>query len=390
MDLSFITLSLLDCMALGYFLAFVLSNTSELRIHLRYCSIDDDSLCVLMRELSKNAEASREAGVLQGVTDFDISHNKIGDDGIACIATALQTNTTVRTLNVSRCGISDVGAKSLARALALTNLTALVIFSNQIEDNGIACIATVLQTNSTMRKLNVGACDISDVGAETLARALAVNKSLHTLYTHCNEIGNNGIAHIATALETNNILKELIVGDETVTDEGAVLLSSALTTNRSMECLTLCWLCTNPDDTLKEIGECVRRSKLRELELSIHMPQSSGEAPVQWLQCVEVGGKKIIQSQEDSRPLQTLSKAFYLSIATPRPLVIRVHMEHVRQTLEGTAATVNTARQRKELPHISFINNFRLQKTCMCLRVALARDHSAVRNLILSNSGSTE
>ena len=85
---------------------------------LTYCSIDDYSLCVLMGELSKHAEASRE-GVLHGVTELNISVSKIGDKGIAYIATALHTNTTMRTLNVWNCHISNVGAESLARALAV-------------------------------------------------------------------------------------------------------------------------------------------------------------------------------------------------------------------------------------------------------------------------------
>ena len=33
---------------------------------------------------------------------------------------------------------------------------------------------------------------------------------------------------------------------------------------------------------------------------------------------------------------------------------IRLYVEQVRQALEATAATVNTARQEKGLPHIEF------------------------------------
>ena len=61
-------------------------NTRELCLDLSYCSINDHSLCGLMGELSKHAEASRE-GVLHRVTELNISFNKIGDNGIACIVT---------------------------------------------------------------------------------------------------------------------------------------------------------------------------------------------------------------------------------------------------------------------------------------------------------------
>ena len=133
----------LDSIAIGYFLAFVLRNTSKLYVDLSYCSIDDHSLCVLMGELSKHAEASRE-GVLYRVTRLNISHN---------------------TLDVNSCDISDVGAESLARALAVNrSLLELYISSNQIGNNGIAHIATALQTNNTLQTLTVYDCSVTRLG----------------------------------------------------------------------------------------------------------------------------------------------------------------------------------------------------------------------------------
>ena len=100
-NLSFVTMSPLDCAGLGIsWHLFSGTLVIELRVNLSYCSIDDHSLCVLMGELSKHAEASRE-GVLHGVTELNIGVNKIGDKGIAYIATALHTNTTMRTLVVT-------------------------------------------------------------------------------------------------------------------------------------------------------------------------------------------------------------------------------------------------------------------------------------------------
>ena len=296
MDISFITMSPLDCIAFGFFLAFVLRNTSELCVDLSYCSIDDHSLSVLMGELSKHAEPSMQEGVLHGVIKLNISYNKIRDNGIACIATALWTNTTMRTLYVCN-------------------------------------------------------CDISDEGIESLARALAVNRSLLELNISNNQIWINGIAHIATALQTNNTLQTLKVYDCSVTDEGAVLLSSALTTNRSMECLELDWSSTHPDSTLKEIGECFRKSTLRILTLRIFRPQPSGVASTveqvkEWLQCAEVGGKELIQSLEDSR-LQIVNLIWVTYSGT---CDVHEHKSHVRQVLTTTA----NSRKNKGINCIEF------------------------------------
>ena len=299
-DLSHTTLSPLDCMAFGYFLAFVLRNTSKLCVNLSFCSIDDYSLCVLMGELSKHAEASRE-GVLHRMTKLRIGFNKIGDNGIAYIATALETNTTMRTLDVHGCSISDVGVKSLAKALT-------------------------------------------------------VNRSLHELNMMMNYIGDNGMIQIATALQTNKVLH--IVSNNfimRITDKGVLSLSSAIR-NCSVEHLTLEWSSAHPDNALKEIGESARRSKLKTLTLMQQIPPSYAatvEKAKEWLQCVEVGGKNLIQSQEDSQ-LQTLNLIIiYIMPGSD----ITLYLKQVCQALKATAATVNTARQEKGLPHIEFITN---------------------------------
>ena len=298
-NLSSVTMSPLDCAAFGYILAFFLRNTSELCVNVTDCSIDDHSLCVLMGELSKHAAVSRE-GVLHGVTELGISFNEIGDKGIAYIATALHTNTTMRTL-----GVYD--------------------------------------------------CHISNVGAESLARALAVNTSLQKLDMSANNIGYNGICELVTALQTNTTLKKLSFYDchDWMTDQEVLLLSSAIRHHCSMERLDLDWSCTDPGNTLKEIGESVRRSKLRELVLVCLPPQSQLKPDIkkarEWVKCVEIGGNDLIQSQENSL-LQTLRLNIRSNDSDTKPL-----LEQVQQTLKVTAATVNTARQQKGLPHIRFI-----------------------------------
>ena len=71
LDLSFVTLSPLDCLSVGYFLAFVLRNCRELTVYLFLCGIDDHSFGLMMGELSRHAEAC-PAGALHGVTELNV------------------------------------------------------------------------------------------------------------------------------------------------------------------------------------------------------------------------------------------------------------------------------------------------------------------------------
>ena len=235
LNVCYITMSPLDCMAIAYFLAFVLKNT-ELSVDLSYCSFDEQLLSVLVEELSKYAEDCRDG--FHGVKDLNLNGNKI-------------------------------------------------------RDNGMACIATVLRTNSTLKKLQIG--------------------------------------------------------DTTVTDKGVQILSTALAANSSVEHLKVTWICTHPDSTLKEIGEGVRKSKLRLLELKMLMllPSSRAIATVEkakyWLKCLKAGGQELIQSQEESH-LENLSlDGYYFS---PGAEITQMLKEHVCQALNETAAKVNFARSK--------------------------------------------
>ena len=123
--------------------------------------------------------------------------------------------------------------------------------------------------------------------------------------------------------------------------------------------LLLYWSSTYPDSTLKKIGECVSKITLRTLMLVMNMP--SGEVPVveerskEWLQCVEVGGKELIQSLEDSH-LQTLYFAFHYTTKLRLNLRQQSHqLDQLRQALDAMAATVNTARRQKGLPDIYYL-----------------------------------
>ena len=310
-DLTAITLSPLDCMSVGYFLTFIRRIDRKIHLFLVNCGINSHSIGLMMGELSKCA-CPEDA--LHGVAWLNISSNKIGDNGIAHIATALQSNTTMTSLYIRKCSISDEGA-------------------------------------------------------ESLARALAVNRSLQELDITENEIGDNGIAHIATALKTNSTLKELEFdenrdatyegGTTVATDKGALSLAAALTANSSMDHLKLYWSSTHPDSTLKKIGEYLRTSMLYRLDLVMNMP--SGGAPVaeerakEWLQCVEVGGKELIQSLEDSHHYSNLQHLrFLLDSQTETYMKNRCKMifKQSIEALRATVTAVNTARKQRRLPSV--------------------------------------
>ena len=169
----------------------------------------------------------------------------------------------------------------------------------------------------------------------------------------------------------------------TITDEGALSsLAAALTANSSMKRLNLYWSSTHPDSTLKKIGECVRnKPKLYELELIMNMPL--GKAPVaeerakEWLQCVEVGGKELIQSLEDSHHYSNLRDLRFLLDSRTKAYMSNQYSRIFKQSiraLRATAAAVNTAREQKGLDKINtwLIDNTRYTENTTDFQKSLA------------------
>ena len=351
LDLRFVNMTPYDCISVRHFLA-TLPKSGELSVHLAYCSIDDHSLDLLVGKFPTHAEVCWQSGIttmkrldvcwcsisdvgaqslakaiIAGNTSIrleylNISDNKIGDNGIVHIATALQKNTTMKELDVHKCSISDVGAKSLAEAIAgNTSIRLLNISDNKIGDNGIVHIATALQKNTTMKELDVHKCSISDVGAQSLAEAIAGNTRLEYLNISDNKIRDNGMVHIATAFHT---FKTLLAD----------------------------WTSTLPDNTLTEMASKFfhNKSTLSKLDIIIFMPHTD-EAEVsvkEWHRRVEKGGKKLMQSLENS----CLSELYLVVWPKIGP--------QTRTSLDEAARSVNSARSEKGRSSIKFLGN------CFC------------------------
>ena len=128
---------------------------------------------------------------LQGNTSLkslNVSRNQIKYEG----AKALAQNQTLTSLDVSHNEIVDVGAKALAQNQTLTSLDVSI---NWIGDEG----AKALAQNQTLISLNISGNQIWDGGAN----ALAQNQTLTWLGVHANRIGDEAYQRIRLMLQTN-------------------------------------------------------------------------------------------------------------------------------------------------------------------------------------------
>ena len=96
--LDLVTLSPLDCISLFYFLSSVRTLTrGNVRVDLGICQIDSHSQAVLLGEFPEHGKSSTTR-VLDCVTEWVM--RDITDTGLACIGTALTTNSTLKILKL--------------------------------------------------------------------------------------------------------------------------------------------------------------------------------------------------------------------------------------------------------------------------------------------------
>ncbi|KAF4015584.1 hypothetical protein G4228_007317 [Cervus hanglu yarkandensis] len=116
--------------------------------------------------------------------DLDsLSENKIGDEGVAQLATTFPQLKALETLNLSQNNITDVGACKLAEALPAlaASLLRLSLYNNCICDAGAESLAHVLPDMVSLRVLDVQYNKFTAAGAQQLAAGLRKCPQVKTL-----------------------------------------------------------------------------------------------------------------------------------------------------------------------------------------------------------------
>ena len=138
---------------------------------------------------------------LQGLLLY---HNQISDEGATALAQAMKGNTTLQRLYLGNNQISDEGATALARAMkGNTTLLRLYLDYNLIGDEGATALAQAMKGNTTLRQLSLDNNQISDKGATALAQAMKGNTTLYLLSLGNNQISDEGVTALGSLLDGN-------------------------------------------------------------------------------------------------------------------------------------------------------------------------------------------
>ena len=151
------------------------------------------------------------------LTELDLSGNRsVSDTGAFFIAEGLILNTSLRTLQLSGCGISAEGAKFISGALEInTSLKVIDLGDNELRDTGFGYLANALKQNDSLKELHLRKCGMTDRGLELLAVALTVNRSIQVLDVGGNvSISVGGLSVLTEHLKRNIGLVKLYLSEQ--------------------------------------------------------------------------------------------------------------------------------------------------------------------------------
>jgi hypothetical protein len=183
-------------------------------LRLEGCGIGPSTCRAIAKGLMQRRDSSRPLSLhLAG-------NPNIGDAGVAALAAAIRTigakkkRRVLATLDLSACGVGNVGAEALALALEGTHergcsIGELDLSNNRVSDLGTAAIARTLFANSadteTLSRLNLSYNkDIGDRGATELAAAWGARLP-HLELRSCNVYAEGATAFGAAC---RNLIKE--------------------------------------------------------------------------------------------------------------------------------------------------------------------------------------
>ncbi|XP_064390931.1 NACHT, LRR and PYD domains-containing protein 3-like [Halichondria panicea] len=166
------------------------TNKSLKYLNLSNCSLSLNNHGALPRLLSTNTT----------LKDLYLSHNIIGNTELRYICEALSTNTSLKRLHLTNCSLTISEDNGAALYQLLNALEFLYLSYNTV--TSCRHIAAGLAVNKTLRTLNLSRCNLTDQSIEELSTGL-INK-ITTLYIEGNDsITEDGMKTLARHLTTH-------------------------------------------------------------------------------------------------------------------------------------------------------------------------------------------
>ena len=189
---------------------------------------------------AKALAAALTSGNFRRLEHLDLACNVLGPDGVAALATLLEPIDSDDSDESGDAASADDGGSTLSddgkRGAGLYSLDLAVNNAGgDGERGGIRALMKALETNTSLRMLNLRGNDLTPEHAGDVAEMLCENVTLTQLNVGYNKIYNEGAWELAEALSENPSLLGLDIQRNEISDDGAEWIRGLLAANSTIE-----------------------------------------------------------------------------------------------------------------------------------------------------------
>lgn len=236
----------------AYAMAQVLQGTALYSCQLTYLDLRGNTLDAQWCKIMCSALLENET-----VEVLNLNGNPIGNAGGLAVAEVLEASTTLLDVDLGNTDQQHDSIVALSNAMSKNKSVERLSLESPLkdskEDEASQHIAKMLQTNTTLKSINLGKHHLTDHSAQVLSERLLDNSTLHELNLRANKIGSAGCEALAALLMKQTAIKKLDLSANRICCEGARALGAALECNETLECLKLNY-CSIADKGLQYIA----------------------------------------------------------------------------------------------------------------------------------------
>ncbi|XP_062393581.1 NACHT, LRR and PYD domains-containing protein 3-like isoform X2 [Sardina pilchardus] len=211
-------------------------------LRLAGCDLQEDSCKILASALQSNSL----------LKELDLSSNYLGDSGVRLLSVGLKhTNCKLETLRLAACKLSEKSCGIVATVLQSPNsLIDMDLRHNVLRDSGVQLLSKGLSSpHCKLQTLRLADCKLTDKLCEIAASILQSPNSLLQLNFSNNDLGDSGVQLLSKGLSSSNsILQILRLADCKLTDKSCEIVASVLQSPNTLQQLDL------SDNNLRDSG----------------------------------------------------------------------------------------------------------------------------------------
>ncbi|CAC5379716.1 unnamed protein product [Mytilus coruscus] len=167
---------------------------------------------------TRKIDHNKELGLrnLTSLEVLEMRNCELGDEGMLALKTELAQLRNLRSIDVSKNDLTDIGLRTLCQSLLNnTGIRALRFHENNFGPNGGLILSMLVEGLHFLEIINVCYCGLGDDGTEDLANALQ-SKQLRKINIRCNNVSQKGAIKFFRLIKDNSHLNHFEFGKNEV------------------------------------------------------------------------------------------------------------------------------------------------------------------------------